>query len=131
MTTDTEARELLSQLTRFTPGPWRNADGTIQSKAKVTHPDGTVEWTYKYARNIAHVVEDSDYIVNGNIIAAAPDMHRLLTALLAENERLRKPITEIVNLLWSAMGRQEDVGPHGGYIYMKLRAALKGSDDDK
>lgn len=51
-----------------------------------------------------------------------------IEALQAENARLKEPITEIVNLLWSAMGRQEDVGPHGGYIYMKLRAAITQLD---
>lgn len=44
--------------------------------------------------------------------------------LEAENERLRLALEETVSLLWDDMSKQESVGKHGGYIYMKCRAAL-------
>lgn len=44
--------------------------------------------------------------------------------LEAESERLRLALEETVSLLWDDMSKQESVGKHGGYIYMKCRAAL-------
>jgi hypothetical protein len=44
--------------------------------------------------------------------------------LKAENERFRLALEETVRFLWDDMSKQESVGKHGGYIYMKCRAAL-------
>ena len=44
--------------------------------------------------------------------------------LEAESARLRLALEETVSLLWDDMSKQESVGKHGGYIYMKCRAAL-------
>ncbi len=53
--------------------------------------------------------------------------------LEAESERLRLALEETVSLLWDDMSKQESVGKHGGYIYMKCRAALAeptGGEDE-
>ena len=54
-------------------------------------------------------------------------------SLEAENAKFKEAVSEVVRLLWDSMSRQESVGPHGGYIYMKLRptlAELTGGKDE-
>lgn len=98
MTTDTEARALVERLTGFTPGPWwtgGNYSGREMGTSVIAAREdagplpgnptrGQVAFATALLNTEARTSEN-----NARLIAAAPDMHRLLTALLAENERLR------------------------------------------
>jgi len=83
------AQQLVARLTGFTPGPWRTGtnnpyrvyDGGSQS---VLHMDPPFNLAARYE-------------ANATLIAAAPDLHRELTAALAREAALRDEREQILS----------------------------------
>lgn len=88
MTTDTAdpiaaARALLEPMTGYTPGPWMPSDVTIHTKP---HESAVAVCVSGGTRS------RSEARSNANLIAAAPDLKDMLTAALAEIDRLREAL---------------------------------------
>jgi hypothetical protein len=64
---------------QYTPGPWRDNDGMIQCQSKWSDAGGK-HFDWRYPRVLATVTEDWDAVVNGRLIAAAPDLLEALKA---------------------------------------------------
>ena len=99
---DTNAiRAQMEALEGFTPGPWRDEDGVIQSQTTVWQ-NGVKQVGWDYATILAEVTDDWDQAANARLIAAAPDMRATILALCdtvdtlrADNDQLRKELTKI------------------------------------
>lgn len=90
-----EARALVERLTGFTPGPWREWDGMIQNQSDWIDQNGTRHTDWNFPGIITEMPDTWESRANGYLIADAPDLHRHLTAALAEIERLREALKEI------------------------------------
>jgi hypothetical protein len=115
-----EARALVERLTGYTPGPWRVAP---TDDTTVICPERTV---------VAEI--DGDYnepdlwpVMEGNarLIAAAPDLHRHLTAALDEIERLRGAMQVLYVDLIDNAGHELLVNVNES-VWTQFCAALKG-----
>lgn len=85
-----QARALVERLTGFTPGPWREWDGMIQNQSDWIDQNGTRHTDWNFPGIITEMPDTWESRANGYLIADAPDLHRHLTAALAEIERLRE-----------------------------------------
>ena len=85
----TEARALVERLTGFTRGPWSTeTDLSYMERPRVYGGDGSLICE---AGNCG--TDQDEWEANATLTSAAPDLHRHLTAALAEIERLREGLT--------------------------------------
>ena len=83
-------QDLIARLTGFTPGPWA-VDATTPGDVVVWGGDGSLVSNIGTRFQRVNVAFDFDE-ANGTLIAAAPDLHRELTAALAREAGLRKAL---------------------------------------
>lgn len=108
MTTDKgKARELVERLTGFTPGPWTGeVDLPYNVMPRVHGADGSLICV------VGNTACDQDeWEANARLIFSAPDMHRLLTALLAENDLLREALDAARNACDERADMLDAMGP--------------------
>ena len=85
-------QELMAQLSGFTPGPWRTRPARIGGDIAVVTENGDI--IGEVFEDIRHARENAmdECRENAALIAAAPDLHRIVTEQAAEIERLQRAL---------------------------------------
>ena len=122
----TDDDNLLSRLTGFTPGTWE-LDPVKGDWMGGFYSGETPVCTFGDAQNYYPTEGEPPNYADAQLIAAAPDLHRIATELAAENKRLRDALSMLISM-------SDNHSPFGGEIYQdrvdrawdNARAALKG-----
>jgi len=122
----TDDDNLLARLTGFTPGTWE-LDPVKGDWMGGFYSGETPVCTFGDAQNYYPTEGEPPNYADAQLIAAAPDLHRIATELAAENKRLRDALSMLISM-------SDNHSPFGGEIYQdrvdrawdNARAALKG-----
>lgn len=125
----TEARALVERLTGYTKGPWSfetEQDEWPDHALIGGDGDPVLEWDFDLGFRVAPA--------NATLIAAAPDLHRHLTAALDEIDRLRNlfmPLASEDNCRCMFISRDTERAYETGTCPHQIaRAAMKGAPND-
>ena len=122
----TDDDNLLARLTGFTPGTWE-LDPVKGDWMGGFYSGETPVCTFGDAQIYYPTEGEPPNYADAQLIAAAPDLHRIATELAAENKRLRDALSMLISM-------SDNHSPFGGEIYQdrvdrawdNARAALKG-----
>jgi len=90
----TDDDKLLASLTEFTPGTWK-LDPVKGDWMGGFYSGETSVCTFGDARDYYPTEGEPPNYANAQLIAAAPDLHRIATELAAENKRLRAALSVV------------------------------------
>ena len=102
----TDDDNLLARLTGFTPGTWE-LDPVKGDWMGGFYSGETSVCTFGDARDYYPTEGEPPNYANAQLIAAAPDLHRIATELAAENKRLRdalENLTIAIGMGWDLEG---------------------------
>jgi len=101
--------KLLASLTGFTPGTWE-LDPVKGDWMGGFYSGETSVCTFGDAQDYYPTEGEPPNYANAQLIAAAPDLHRIATELAAENKRLRDALSMLISM-------SDNQSPFGGEIY--------------